>query len=83
MLIRGGTVVTEGGELEADILVEAGRIAEVRPGIAGDGAIDATGLYVLPGLVDAHSHARSVPLAAFAMSRDITSLFPDMCFATV
>jgi len=56
VLIRGGTVVTEGGELEADILVEAGRIAEVRPGIAGDGAIDATGLYVLPGLVDPHTH---------------------------
>src|SRR6266849_4832437 len=45
MLIRGGTVVTADGERNADVLVRDGKVAEVRSGIAGDGAV-----------VDAHTH---------------------------
>ena len=57
MLIRGGRVVTSGGEKDADVLVSDGKIAEVRPGIvAGKEVIDATGLLVLPGVVDPHTH---------------------------
>jgi dihydropyrimidinase len=57
MLIRGGQVVTSGGEQDADLLVVDGKIAEVRPGIvAGEEVIDATGLLVLPGVVDPHTH---------------------------
>jgi dihydropyrimidinase len=57
MLIRGGTVVTADGERKADVLVRAGKIAEVREGIAGsDDVIDAAGLLVLPGVVDPHTH---------------------------
>lgn len=57
MLIRGGRVVTSGGEQDADVLVSDGKIAEVRPGIvAGKEVIDATGLLVLPGVVDPHTH---------------------------
>src|SRR6202011_6225946 len=34
-----------------------GRIAEVRPGLeAGDDVMDATGMLVLPGVVDPHTH---------------------------
>src|ERR1700688_1936768 len=57
MLIRGGTVVTADGERKADVLIRAGKIAEVRDGIAGsDDVIDAAGLLVLPGVVDPHTH---------------------------
>ena len=57
MLIRGGTVVTAEGERNADVLVRAGKIAEVREGIeGGEDVIDATGLLVLPGIVDPHTH---------------------------
>jgi dihydropyrimidinase len=57
MLIRGGRVVTAGGERDADVLVRDGKIAEVRPGLdAGKDVIDATGMLVMPGVVDPHTH---------------------------
>lgn len=59
LLIVNGRVVTPGEVLEADILVKDGRIASVAaPGeISGAGRIvDAAGCYVLPGVVDAHTH---------------------------
>src|ERR1700731_162653 len=57
MLIRGGMVVTADAERKADVLVRAGKIAEVGEGIVGDDdVIDATGLLVLPGVVDPHTH---------------------------
>jgi dihydropyrimidinase len=57
LLIRGGSVVTADGERTADVLVRDGKIAEVRPGIdPSEDAIDATGLLVLPGVVDPHTH---------------------------
>src|SRR5256886_11068966 len=57
MLIRGGRVVTASGERDADVLVRGGRIAEVRPGLADtEDVIAATGLLVLPGVVDPHTH---------------------------
>ncbi|HET9848617.1 MAG TPA: dihydropyrimidinase [Candidatus Dormibacteraeota bacterium] len=57
MLIRGGTVVNAGGESAADVVVRNGKIAEVRAGADPEGeVIDATGLLVLPGVVDPHTH---------------------------
>ena len=57
MLIRGGTVVTADSERKADVLVRAGKIAEVREGTGdGEDVIDATGMLVLPGVVDPHTH---------------------------
>jgi allantoinase len=61
IVIRGGTVVTETALVDADLIIQGERIvgmvtdAEVRP---SDRVIDATGLLVLPGGVDAHIHAR-------------------------
>src|SRR5436190_19616617 len=57
MLIRGGRVVTASGERDADVLVRDGTIAEVAPDLRSDeDVIDASGLLVLPGLVDPHTH---------------------------
>jgi dihydropyrimidinase len=65
--ITGGTVVTAEGTLDADVVIEGEKIAAVlardsalardAASIAGEyETIDATGLYVIPGGIDAHTH---------------------------
>lgn len=58
-LIRGGRLVTEIDSYNADILVEDGKIAKVGKDLdAPDGAAvyDASGKFILPGVVDSHVH---------------------------
>lgn len=57
-VIRNGSVVTPGGVEKVSIAISDGLIAAVEPDISGDAAeeIDAAGLHVLPGLIDAHVH---------------------------
>lgn len=61
-LITGGTVVSATGRTTADVLVEGEKItALLAPGAADTlgvqaEKIDATGKYVIPGGVDAHTH---------------------------
>jgi dihydropyrimidinase len=59
ILIKGGTVVGPTGPYAADVLVDGETIAAVfAPGRGPDGpeVIDATGKYVIPGAIDAHTH---------------------------
>ncbi|MGW1377039.1 dihydropyrimidinase [Streptomyces sp. NPDC002446] len=59
-LITGGLVITAAEETHADVLIEDGRIvALASTGTqqwTADRTIDATGKYVIPGGVDAHTH---------------------------
>ena len=59
-VVVGGTVVAPGGSRRADVAIREGRIAAVGEHLPTDGAdvIDATGLLVLPGVVDVHTHLR-------------------------
>jgi allantoinase len=58
LIIRRGTPVRSDGSETADIAVTDGRIVTIEPEIDGSGReeIDARGLYILPGLIDAHVH---------------------------
>lgn len=64
LLIRGGTVVSDSAVIPMDLYVEEGRIkAQGQPGSFDkerfDEIIDASNMYVLPGLVDPHVHFSS------------------------
>jgi imidazolonepropionase-like amidohydrolase len=61
ILIKNGTVltVTKGTLTETDVLVKDGKISQIGKNIAapqGVKVIDAKGLFVMPGIIDAHSH---------------------------
>ena len=63
LLVLGGTVVNATGSSRVDVAVEGGRIAAVEAGLGGLAAsarevVDATGLLVLPGVIDVHTHTR-------------------------
>ena len=60
LIIRGGIAVLPWGEEATDIGVRQGRIAAFGvPGSAeAETVLDARGLHVLPGLIDAHVHLR-------------------------
>ena len=65
-LITGGTIVTATGRSEADVLIDGEKVVGVlEPGSvllgtnlkeSADMVIDATGKYVIPGGIDAHTH---------------------------
>jgi allantoinase len=58
LIIRGGKVVTPDGVADLEIAVAEGRIVELGPSISGRATeeVDATGLHVFPGVIDAHVH---------------------------
>jgi dihydropyrimidinase len=56
LLVQNGTVVTPGGVVDADVLIEGGKIAAVGSGLRAAPKVDATGCYVIPGVVDPHVH---------------------------
>ena len=58
VLVRGATVVGAGSQRLLDIGVADGLIAALGPELAGPATdeIDAAGLHLLPGVVDAHVH---------------------------
>jgi dihydroorotase len=60
MILKGGTVVDHSGENARDIAITGGKIAEIGNLFqAGAGeTIDATGLHILPGVIDTQVHFR-------------------------
>jgi dihydropyrimidinase len=57
-VVQGGTVVTPAGVVTADIGIRGEQIAAIGPDLDGAGAdvVDATGHYVIPGVLDVHVH---------------------------
>lgn len=57
LVVRGGTVVTAEASVRADVGVDGGLITALAPSLPpGRRELDATGLLVLPGGVDVHTH---------------------------
>src|SRR4051794_40667470 len=78
LLLRGGTVIDpeRASAARADVLIEDGRIASVRPDLPHSydtEVIDATNRLVLPGFVDTHRHTWQTGIRAIA---------PDVGFET-
>ena len=76
-LIRNATVftVTKGTLQNTDVLLQNGKIAAIGKSIAAPGGarvIDATGKYILPGIIDPHSHMMAD--AINEGSRSVTSM---------
>jgi dihydroorotase len=60
LIVTGGTVINQDGEGVRDIAIAGGRIAaigDLRGSTAAE-AIDATGLHILPGVIDTQVHFR-------------------------
>jgi len=59
LLIRNGTIVTAQSTFNADIGISGESIAAIgAPGATAREVLDATGQYVLPGVIDGHVHFR-------------------------
>ena len=56
MIIKNGNVFTPDFRFEkADVRIENGAVAELGS-ISGEDILDAEGMYVIPGLIDQHTH---------------------------
>src|SRR5215470_19119978 len=64
LVVRNGTIVTPGHREKADVGVTGGRIAQLGGAMTGAGEIDAAGLLVIPGGIDAHVHLMCAQLTA-------------------
>ena len=61
LLLRGGTLINEGGRTEQDILVRNGRIENIAPSLSPSAnckELDVSGKWILPGLIDDQVHFR-------------------------
>ena len=62
-VIQGGTIVNEGRTFDGTIVIEDGKITQIiqgntDPEASSDEVIDASGCFVLPGIIDDHVHFR-------------------------
>lgn len=58
VIIRNGQVVLQDQVVEADIAIQHGKIVQIAPNLVQQATkeIDASGQYVLPGMIDTHVH---------------------------
>ncbi len=88
MRIVGGKAFDGEGFVERDIAIENGLFAGCEAGAGGDEVVDASGCYVIPGLVDLHFHGSAGAdisdgdlaglhkMGAYEASRGVTAMCP-------
>lgn len=66
IIIRQATLVNEGQQQVADVLIEDGRINQIAPqiNVVADQVIDAHSLHLMPGMIDDQVHFREPGLTA-------------------
>ncbi|MBR7150383.1 MAG: D-aminoacylase [Oscillospiraceae bacterium] len=87
LLIKNARVVDGTGlpSYRADVAVEGGRIAAISPRLCAEAreVIDAAGLTLTPGFIDAHSHddfiMETVPACAHKLEQGVTTQVVGMC----
>jgi dihydropyrimidinase len=74
ILIKGGRIVTAADDYVGDVYIEGERIAMLGESLEvdADRVIDAAGKYVLPGLIDPHTHL-DMPFGGTVTIDDVTS----------
>jgi dihydroorotase len=82
IVIKGGHVIDPKNNINTlmDVAISDGKIAHVAKSIAastGKDVIDATGLYVTPGIIDIHGHVFAGTTQEGALSDGFSSLPPD------
>lgn len=86
ILLKGGHVIDPANDIDSrmDVAISEGKILQVAGNISADQAekvIDATGLYVTPGLIDMHTHVfhgtQEVGFSGFEINNSFGSLAPD------
>jgi len=58
-LIKNGTIINAGGRQVADVAISGGKIVSIEQNISPEAQtkiVDASGLFVLPGAIDVHTH---------------------------
>jgi dihydroorotase len=80
LVIKGGHVLDPKNHIDAlmDVAVSDGKVVRVAPSIAAGQAlqvVDATGLYVVPGLIDIHTHVFYGPEPAYSNGQQ--GIVPD------
>src|SRR6478672_8441530 len=88
LILRHGAVVTAAGVTPADIAITGEQIAAIGPELSGTSRLemDAAGLHILPGVIDAHVHFNEPGRAAWegfvtgtrALAAGGTTTFCDM-----
>jgi dihydropyrimidinase len=73
-LIKNGTVVSADSSQKLDVLIEGEKIAKVGAGlnVTGHTVVDATGLLVMPGGIDVHTHL-DMPFGGTTSADDYTT----------
>jgi dihydropyrimidinase len=65
LVIHNGLIINENGRMAADIRIQGEKIVEIAPTIkAAPGAkeIDAKGMFLMPGIIDTHTHLALEPV---------------------
>jgi allantoinase len=60
LVLKGGTVVTGDSQFRADVVIKDGKLIGLSTGVTPSAvdAVDVSGKFVLPGIIDSHVHVR-------------------------